>query len=355
MINQLTFTRFIAAISIVVFHYGMLSDPFTFYPLQAIFKHANLGVSYFFILSGFVMVIANGRRKGNIAIVDFYMKRVARIYPVYILALLLTTVIIFYVIEKREYLGVFLNTFAIQSWIPRYAYSLNGPGWSISIEFFFYFLFPLLFNFIYRKYRLRTVSICILIFWAISQLLSNYLLLGSIYSGHPGRIQNIVDYFPLIHLNEFLIGNIAGFVFLKYKDVRVKGIYVLVIFLLILTVLYFDLPLHANNGLMAVLFVPFILALSLNKGLIKRHLSRKIYMILGDISYSLYILQFPLYLMVRELFKGLHIINPSLQFLSVCIVLIPCAFASYYFIEVPGKKLIKSLNLRKAPQSPLAA
>ena len=84
-VEQLTFTRFIAAISIVIFHYAKDVPPFNFDVISFLFNQANLGVSYFFILSGFVMIIAYGQKK-NISFLSYMQKRFARIYPVTFLA-----------------------------------------------------------------------------------------------------------------------------------------------------------------------------------------------------------------------------------------------------------------------------
>ncbi|MDW5290748.1 hypothetical protein [Formosa sp. PL04] len=62
-LEQITFTRFLAAISIVIFHHGKNIFPFNQEGVSFIIKQANIGVSYFFILSGFVMVIAYGNKK----------------------------------------------------------------------------------------------------------------------------------------------------------------------------------------------------------------------------------------------------------------------------------------------------
>ena len=84
-IEQLTFTRFIAAISIVVFHYAKDIPPFNFDVTSFFFQQANLGVSYFFILSGFVMIIAYWH-KDKVSFLSYMQKRFARIYPVTFLA-----------------------------------------------------------------------------------------------------------------------------------------------------------------------------------------------------------------------------------------------------------------------------
>ena len=87
-IEQLTFTRFLAAISIVIFHYGDQIFLFNNKYVQFIFGQANIGVSYFFILSGFVMIIAYNTNS-KINFFQYLKNRLARIYPVYLFAIFL--------------------------------------------------------------------------------------------------------------------------------------------------------------------------------------------------------------------------------------------------------------------------
>lgn len=91
MLHQLTFTRFLAAIAIVIFHYGGSAFPFQTPILKSLFSNANVGVSFFFILSGFVMMIAYGARQSEINFREYFINRFARIYPIYFLALIATT------------------------------------------------------------------------------------------------------------------------------------------------------------------------------------------------------------------------------------------------------------------------
>jgi peptidoglycan/LPS O-acetylase OafA/YrhL len=85
-IEQLTFTRFIAAVSIVIFHFGSGRFPLNILYPQFIFKQANVSVSYFFILSGFVMIVAY-HKNSNIDFIAYMKNRFARIYPVYFIAI----------------------------------------------------------------------------------------------------------------------------------------------------------------------------------------------------------------------------------------------------------------------------
>ena len=74
---------------------------------------------------------------------------------------------------KVFFSNLFSNLFLIQAWIPEKALTFNPPGWSLSVEFIFYLIFPLLYNKVYRKVKNRTVFIYVILFWFISQLVFN--------------------------------------------------------------------------------------------------------------------------------------------------------------------------------------
>jgi len=209
-IEQLTFTRFLAAISIVIFHFGQGVFPFNH---SFIFSKANIGVSYFFILSGFVMIVAYGDRN-EVNVFEYLKSRIARIYPNYIFAILLMGVYFIFANTNIDDLGLLLNLFMIQAWIPDKALSFNAPGWSLSIEFFFYLLFPWLFNRFYSKVNSQRIGIFIISIWIVSQVVTNLLTIR-IREEHSPTFFNFLYYFPIIHLNEFLLVNMAGILLVK--------------------------------------------------------------------------------------------------------------------------------------------
>src|SRR6478752_9903753 len=132
-IEQLTFTRFLAASSIVVFHFGMNTFPFNHESVSFAFWSANYGVSYFFILSGFVMIVDYGDQP-KINSLEYLKNRLARVYPVYAFAMLLMFVSLIVTKAENIYNGILLNVFLVQAWVPGKALSFNGAGWSLSVE-----------------------------------------------------------------------------------------------------------------------------------------------------------------------------------------------------------------------------
>ncbi len=347
-IEQVTFTRFLAAISIVIYHYALKLFPFSEGSLYKIFKGADTGVSYFFILSGFVMMFAYGKR-ASVNVPEYFKNRFARIYPVYLLAVLL--VFIHYILNKQaiDISGLLLNIFVLQAWVPAKAISFNSPGWSLTIEFFFYILFPFILKYIFNKINKKAL-IPILLFWLLSQLVFNLLLKSSFYQGENSDSHNFLYYFPLMHLNEFLLGNLAGLYFIN-MDKKFYGNYDWVLILLVavlIILLIFPIGVNFHNGLLAILFVPLIFLLSSNTGFITRLFNLKLLIFLGEISYGVYILQYPVFTWCRSALKFLHITNPYSIFYISTLALIIFSGISYHYFETPIRNKIKNFRLNKA-------
>ncbi|WDF59091.1 acyltransferase [Flavobacterium sp. KACC 22758] len=340
-INQLTFTRFLAAISIVIFHYGKKSFIFNNNIVSFIFFNANVCVSYFFVLSGFVMMIAYGN-KSVFSVKDYFRNRFARIYPLYFFAILL---VLFLQIRTKnlDLLGLFLNVLMIQTWIPGQALMFNPPGWSLSVEFLFYAIFPLVLNMFVKNDNFKKNTIVIILFWILSQVL--FQTLFAFYEeNESSSMRDLLMYNPLMHINEFLIGNLAGYFFIKkIQDKRSNYDFpVLVIIGLVFLALKLPLNLNFHNGLLAVLFIPLIILISLNNGFITTLFQKKAFVFLGEISFGIYILQFPVYSLISafSINKYLHLNDPTIVFFLRLVILIILSSFTYIYIEKPlGNKI----------------
>ena len=354
-IEQLTFPRFVAAISIFVYHYGKNIFPFNLEYSGFLFKQANVGVSFFFILSGFVMIIAYHNYK-KIGFLEFVKRRFARIYPVYLLAIVLYFI---YLLARRmplDYTGLILNLTMIQSWFPGYALSFNTPGWSLAVEFFFYATFPFLFNYLYKNSTLKKLTIPIILIFVISQVVHHWLMVSPFNSGYPSKSYDFIFYFPLMHWSEFLIGNLAGLFFIQHRINRNFDWHIISLVLLYAIILRFDTIISYHNGMMAFIFVPLILLIAYNNGLITRTMTLSIPVFLGEISYSIYILQKPIYRWIKAIMLYFDMDNPTMIFYTALIVLIAASALSYHFLETPIRDRINHWNhqKRKKTNRPMA-
>ena len=345
-IEQLTFTRFLAAIAIVLFHFCQNIFPFNTPALNFLVANANVGVSYFFILSGFVMILAYGDRK-TINFGDFVKRRFARIYPVHLLAIVI--LLVYFVIinaPSSAYRGLPFVLTLIQSWIPGVALSVNPPSWSLSTEMFFYIIFPLLFNNLYKTYPSKYLFIIVAIFFIASQVVLAILFKSSFYNPNPpSTSHDFLFYSPIMHINEFLVGNMVGLFFIENKiktrnyDLPIIGLLVL----LILVIKYNKTFFIFHNGLLAFIFVPFILLLSANNGFITKFANMKIPVFLGEISYSIYILQYAVFTLWGES----SVKNNATFFYLYLISLIIVAALSFKYLETPLRKIINKFNMER--------
>ena len=151
---ELTSTRFIAAMAVLLGHFSeLLALP----PVVAQLISGGIGVSFFFVLSGFILcyiywdAFAGGITADNFR--RYFVARIARVYPLYVLALVLITGLYLAIVTVRPgtidfppnpVISWIANLFAVQTFAPTRATQQfwNGPGWSISTEFAFYLLVP---------------------------------------------------------------------------------------------------------------------------------------------------------------------------------------------------------------------
>jgi peptidoglycan/LPS O-acetylase OafA/YrhL len=150
----LTALRGLAALAVFGSHVEPITTRAHLGALRPLLFQGFTGVSFFFILSGFVL--AWSHRAGDTA-PAFWRRRFARIYPAHLTALLLTVLLILWIsafapasrgarmIDLHPTAGDFARvTLLLQSWLPARYFALNGPTWSLSCELFFYALGPLL-------------------------------------------------------------------------------------------------------------------------------------------------------------------------------------------------------------------
>jgi peptidoglycan/LPS O-acetylase OafA/YrhL len=144
-LNALTGLRTFAAVNIVLFHF---SNPQWFGWLAPVVNAGYASVSFFILLSGFVLGYNyNARaRAGELSKKRFYEARFTRLYPIYLVSLLLSWRMIplewGYHTHAMFWTGIVLAPLLLQGWIPEIATFLNTPAWTMSAESFFYLLFP---------------------------------------------------------------------------------------------------------------------------------------------------------------------------------------------------------------------
>jgi peptidoglycan/LPS O-acetylase OafA/YrhL len=218
LINSLTSFRFFAAFMVLMWHLGYQTIQFGY-----------IGVSFFFILSGFILTYNYSSKFTNLTkkqIKKFYIARFAKIYPVHILTFLLSLPLAIQITDNIKLiiiqLGVaFFNIFLIQTYIPIQwlNISYNGVSWSLSNELFFYVFFPFL-SFMILKLTHKNSRIILLLCFLYG--LYSIFIVGVSFHRVVPLDDWLLYLFPVVRIFDFTIGICLGTLFLYYKDSNSK-------------------------------------------------------------------------------------------------------------------------------------
>jgi peptidoglycan/LPS O-acetylase OafA/YrhL len=244
-----------------------------------------------------------------------------------------------YQLNAKALKEILLSVSFLQSWVPSYPLVLNSPAWSISVEMLFYLTFPF-FLLLLNKNRNLFVSIAVVLF-----LLAQYFHL-KYYTARwslPDSIVDTVFFNPVVHLSQFLIGMIGGYIYANNRTLMPRSNWLAAGLLLLIVLLLIYRPDNVSYqvGLIAPVFMVFILSIAVNDA---RFLNMKWFVFLGEISYGIYILQFPVFKFLENVNKHhMQIPNQYFFFLALGALLFVSAL-SYKFIEKPLRRKINSLK-----------
>ncbi len=195
-LRSLTGLRLYAATAVVLYHLHLY-----FSPLRdglSPFAYGFTGVSFFFILSGFVLAWAhqNGDRPQR-----FYWNRFSRVWPLHALTTLLAIFVPPLSTPTTVWPALPFVLTLTQSWAPigGYVATFNGVSWSLSCEAFFYLLFPVLIGPIGRRRRLPLVVG--LVYGAMAAV-----ALSTMVSLPEPSANYLLGTIPLYRLGEFVVG-----------------------------------------------------------------------------------------------------------------------------------------------------
>ncbi len=345
-IPQLTFLRFLAAFGVVVFHFGNKTVPFSQAWLQPLVQQAGLGVGFFFTLSGFLLAWVYAPQP-HIDLKRYAQARFARIYPLYLLTFLLALAAMMIFRDSRPRgMSIILQSIGLQAWVPGYSLTLNFPGWSVSVELFFYLVFPLLLHALRRQHWAVLVGTA-LVASALGVLV--VLKMGIWTEGIiPNPNSDFVMRFPPWHLHSFITGMVGGLLYgrglLRLPTTWLPGTLFLLLTAGMISLAYFPNWIidHAGNGLLAPLYLCMILSLAQDRGPLSKALAWKPLQFAGEMSYAVYLLQAPVYIALEPLAlragaSGLH---GKWLFIYLA-ALLACSALIYQFFERPMRNWLR--------------
>lgn len=346
----LTSLRFFACIVVVLYHVALPALQGRAHEAISI---GFVGVSLFFVLSGVIMTYVYGRRS-NSSPKAYWFARFARLYPIYLLGLLLGAPAFLDGVLQRgdSLLTLFLAPTLLQSWLPLTACKWNCPGWSLSVEVLFYFIFPLIILPLILKTKTSTLVIIALVVYIIA------LLPGLLYhEGEGTPLFIFLTYNPLVHIPAFLVGAVAGRTLLDHSvPTRWRVPLLTVGFLgIIATVIWAShIPyLSLHNGLMIPIWVALILGLAnLKHGL----LNSKGLLLLGNASYSLYIIHVPLWDLSTAVARRIGLETGSWLFILPFLVMaVLTSILAFRLIEQPAQRALLNWQANRRTRVPVVS
>jgi peptidoglycan/LPS O-acetylase OafA/YrhL len=313
-----------------------------------------ISVSFFFFLSGYVLASVYLRDGRAVDSRSFFAARFARLYPLYLLMLVLDTPDLLLAEVQRFGIRVGTaktaeifagNVLLIQSWWSSRLLRINLPSWSLCSELFFYLCFPTIGIFLW-KLRGRDLGMTALCLYFGGQAL--------VWAARHHLSPESTLCLPPLHLSTFALGILfARWNELRWRERRgadVPAWQANIVLGLSLAGLFFSVPLVPwfrvagpyDHGMLAPIFAGFIWGLSAMTGP-SRWLSAGWLVALGNSSYALYLINFPL----LSLFVHLHWATKwfYVLYLALCVGL---SVLSFYYFETPVRLwLLKWFQSRK--------
>jgi len=321
----------------------------------------DAGVTFFFVLSGFILSHVYSEKGIRGGLSRFYVARFARLWPAHAFCTLMLLACIPYQRELLESASnvytLILNLLMLHAAvpIPDVYFSFNAVSWSISTEIFFYMAFPLLLLWFSST---PVLKLCAAI--AFGGLFAYALdALGVVYYAADKLNQisshGLVYISPVSRIQEFMLGIVCQRLLSGAQlDAVKKGPATVLEILAILSIIFVTPFLSSSASVivgashialseffrhssMALLFAAVITCFYMDKGIVSRALSWRPLVFLGEISFSVYLIhQVVIRLTTQE--QLLFDYGPYTRFWFVAITSIACAALIWKFVEKPCQK-----------------
>jgi peptidoglycan/LPS O-acetylase OafA/YrhL len=364
-LRALTGLRFVAAFHVLLLHTALGFARDVPAAVGNVVRAGATSGSLVFVLSGFILAYryldADGSRP-----IDrraFWWARVARVYPVYLFALLfaLPAAVGGAFAAARPApspgapplaLTLAANATLLQGWLPSTVGAINPPGWSLSVEALCYLLFPAL-ALLVAPLTARRAAVVAGAAWLLSLAAPALYLWADARGLVPAASRelwtSVLRFNPLLRFPEFLIGVLAGRIFAHRRAARRTPLVGPVLSLgaaaAVLAVLGRSDAIPApllESGLLAPLFAALVVGLALGGGPLAWLLARSWMVLLGEASYALYLIHMRLAQYTVSAAFALVGPLPALPlFLLYVAVTLAASVAVLLLLEEPARRFLR--------------
>ena len=313
----LTGLRSLLALTILLFHFTPAGLTWSRHPSITLYPLINIGyvfVSFFFLISGFILSYNYADRPQPMNAMDFWMARFSRLYPVYALTMAISIPMLMQEWAGRSrvdfWMGAIATPLLMQGFFPHLATFWMTVTWTLSCEVMLYLAFPWLLMLKWPRStgKLIALGLCI---WAVGLIPhSIYVLHDPDHFGHAadrysdGLWINTLKFTPLSYVCTFLAGLTLGQLHERAKlGVRGRVVAGLVGFAGAWFAAYHlaaKVPyLMIHGGLLTPVFAAIILGLA-GPSPLARIFSWRPLVAVGASTYALYLLHFNAFLLLQQ-------------------------------------------------------
>jgi peptidoglycan/LPS O-acetylase OafA/YrhL len=311
------------------------------------------GVTFFYVLSGFILTYTyEALFRGGLhrtALRSFWVARFARVYPVHVVAMTFMLIVLATIGgdhwnagETVRAMQLATSVLLLQSWFPAQDihFAINGPAWSISVEAFFYALFPVALVALLRV--VRDASERVILFLAV-MLCAVYIL--TLLQVRAQFDQWSLYVFPPVRLVDFALGMLLALAFLRRRAVTSLRVDATMLELAAIAAFFTGLGcamLLPQSERFSAAFLPFaglvIYVFAIGKGRVSQWLSAPALVRLGEASYAFYLLHLGI---VQVVERALGPDRKAAAWFLALTVSTAASLAVYRSIETPLRRWIR--------------
>jgi len=348
----LTGVRTLLAVNIMFFHF---TPPHMTY-LYPLIDHSYVFVGFFILLSGFILSYNYADRPKPLVAREFWRARFARLYPIYLLSLILFVGMLGAEWHARSHgqfvAGVILTPLLMQGWSPALATFWNTVAWTLSAEAVLYFAFPWLIQLPWPKTPGRLIALLLAI-WAVGLIPhSLYILFNPDHLPGPadryssGTWIRTLKYTPLAYVCTFCAGISLGklqarLTLAAHHRTWIAGLSLAAIALFFATAVDRVPYILMHGGFMVPLFAALVIGLG-GQNIFASLFSWKPIELLGQASYALFVLHFNFINLLRShhIPERLHLAayDPWVSYAATLVL----AVVAMKFVERPARRAILS-------------
>jgi peptidoglycan/LPS O-acetylase OafA/YrhL len=337
--------RFISIFMVVcIFHVGNGYAPKMFgdtiansYLGSTIILEGSYGVSFFFIISGFILSIPFAKQKlyhqKPVALKAYFLRRITRIEPLYVITLIVYFIFRVWILKYQSFEIVFPHFWASLFYVHNIVYQdfslINGVTWSLEVEIQFYILAPLLTSIYWIKSKLHRRFI-------FAALIIGGCVLSYIQQHQMGNFINKGCYFFAgMFLAEIYLGNKSEY------NKKYHWVLTVLLLLVLLAMPSYNYSFFACLTKLILSIVFFFLAL--NNSTAKKYLGNRVISIIGGMCYSIYLLHMGVHGVLRHYLTSLHVskyewLNGWAAYAVTIAAILIVSSVFFIFIEKPTMK-----------------